>query len=342
VDPADHIWIADTEHDQVLKFSADGTLLRQVGSAGTGPGEFRRPLGIASDAVGNIYVADSLNSRVQKLSPSGVPIGQWGGQGTEPGQFAYPTGIDVGPTGDVYVTDRYNGRIQRFDDSGDLVQVFGQYAPEGGGDPLPAPIAVAADGSVFVEALLRYSDRFELAKFGVDGVLQETFGCPSFDNTGYVADGSELLVSHPGELGNVHEPPTGPVLERYGEGGARCDLPAPFEIAVVSPKRQSPRHLRVRIGCGDSACDATLTGSISSRPAKSTKRRTFAVRKARFSVPAGETQRVRLRVTRRHRLLRLAQMPHFAQHHWAARLSVFAATPSGAYPTSKEFRVRLK
>jgi len=39
-----------------------------LGSQGSGPGQFKNPIGIAVDNAGNIYVTDSVNSNVQKFS----------------------------------------------------------------------------------------------------------------------------------------------------------------------------------------------------------------------------------------------------------------------------------
>ena len=42
------------------------------GSAGSGPGEFFEPRGLASDAEGNMYVAEMVNHRVQVISNDGA------------------------------------------------------------------------------------------------------------------------------------------------------------------------------------------------------------------------------------------------------------------------------
>jgi len=44
-----------------------GKFLAQVGTRGTGPGQFELPTGIAADRDGNIYVADTGNHRIQKF-----------------------------------------------------------------------------------------------------------------------------------------------------------------------------------------------------------------------------------------------------------------------------------
>jgi hypothetical protein len=39
-----------------------------LGRAGTGPGEFDLPHGLALDSQGNLYVCDVMNDRIQKFS----------------------------------------------------------------------------------------------------------------------------------------------------------------------------------------------------------------------------------------------------------------------------------
>ena len=114
-----------------------------IGTAGTGPGEFNLPHGIAVDQSGQVYVIDRENGRVQVFTATGeyvaewndVPggndavidssgvmhvatgpgqiilksldgetLGIWGSRGEEPGQFqGYPHGIWIDSNGDVYV-----------------------------------------------------------------------------------------------------------------------------------------------------------------------------------------------------------------------------------------------
>jgi len=74
VDRDGDLWIADYGRDRVVKLAPDGRLLLSVGIAGTAPGEFVGPKGIAIDPnTGRIYVADTGNARIQRLAPDGTP-----------------------------------------------------------------------------------------------------------------------------------------------------------------------------------------------------------------------------------------------------------------------------
>lgn len=61
---------------RILEYTADGRRVREWGSAGTGPGQFQIPHGIATDGA-TIYVADRTNARIQRFSLEGVYRGEW-------------------------------------------------------------------------------------------------------------------------------------------------------------------------------------------------------------------------------------------------------------------------
>src|SRR5438067_4421858 len=62
---------------RVLEYTSKGERVRQWGSAGTGPGQFRQPHGIAVDDQGIIYVADRQNARLQRFDLNGKYLGEW-------------------------------------------------------------------------------------------------------------------------------------------------------------------------------------------------------------------------------------------------------------------------
>jgi DNA-binding beta-propeller fold protein YncE len=141
------------------------------GSAGTDPGEFNGPAGLALDTAGNVYVADSLNDRVQVFDQNGAFLRQWGGPGTGDGEFDELYGIAVDGS-DVYVTDYQNTRVEKFDTSGTFITSWGTT----GNDPSqfykPEAITTDADGNVYVSD----TGNFRVEKFDADGNYLMTFG----------------------------------------------------------------------------------------------------------------------------------------------------------------------
>ena len=61
---------------RILEYSSDGKRVKVWGSAGTGPGQFQIPHGIAYEG-NTLYVADRGNSRVQRFDLDGHYLGEW-------------------------------------------------------------------------------------------------------------------------------------------------------------------------------------------------------------------------------------------------------------------------
>jgi DNA-binding beta-propeller fold protein YncE len=154
VAPSGEFYVSDGYgNSRVLKYSADGKLLKQWGKKGTGPGEFNLPHAIVLDSKGRVYVGDRENNRIQifdsegkfetewkeggapyglflagdrlfvadgaanwvkVLGPDGKSLGRFGEKGTGPGQFQLPHMLCVDSMGSVYVTEITGKRIQKF------------------------------------------------------------------------------------------------------------------------------------------------------------------------------------------------------------------------------------
>jgi DNA-binding beta-propeller fold protein YncE len=142
IDHAGFVWIAgngDNDH-QVLKFTQDGTFVRQIGRAGrTGGNNNTRLLGQPADMevdpeTNEVYIADGyLNNRIIVFDArTGRYQRHWGAYGERPSdnpnaprQFGNPVHC-VRITNDdlVYVCDRANNRIQVFEKDGTFVREF--------------------------------------------------------------------------------------------------------------------------------------------------------------------------------------------------------------------------
>lgn len=76
--PDGNLLIADGYRNaRILEYTPDGKKVREWGSAGTGPGQFRLPHSIQVDETGIIYVADRENGRVQRFDRGGKYLGEW-------------------------------------------------------------------------------------------------------------------------------------------------------------------------------------------------------------------------------------------------------------------------
>ena len=115
--PGGTVWIADWSHNRVVELNEAGEFLRQVGTGGTGNGQFAHPDGVAVDNHGTVWVGDQSNSRVQGFNQSGEYVTQFGAAGSGAGQFkfSYPVGLAADGRGGIWVTDTNNNRIQKWE-----------------------------------------------------------------------------------------------------------------------------------------------------------------------------------------------------------------------------------
>ncbi|KZE78593.1 hypothetical protein AV654_02245 [Paenibacillus elgii] len=162
VDGSGNVYVSDFYNHRVQKLTvATGVWSewkRSGGGAGSGPGEFNYPSGVAVDGDGNVYVADSNNNRIQKLTAATGVWSEWkrsdGKSGSGLGEFNYPTGVAVDRNGNVYVADMKNHRIQKLTVA---TGVWSEWKKSGGGEgnglgefAEPYHLAVDGDGNVYV------------------------------------------------------------------------------------------------------------------------------------------------------------------------------------------------
>ncbi len=162
----DGLLVADRGSHRVAKLSIGGQPLAQVGSRGTGEGQFIRPTDVAVDRNGFVYVVDTGNHRVQKFDAELKFVKSWGAFGPHPGFFAFPEGIDCFEDR-LYVVDTDNHRVQVFDLEGALLYEWGLHAlaPREGEGKLhyPRDVAVARSPEGLVALVTEpFEDRFQV------------------------------------------------------------------------------------------------------------------------------------------------------------------------------------
>jgi len=143
VDAGGRLWVTNSATNELLLFSADGTLLQRLGHKGRAPGQWDSPRGVAVDADGQVYVADSGNARIQWYSADGKLLGTFGQKGGDPGQFQEPWLVAVSQDGVVIVGERDRSRLQLFSRDGVYLRSFDTESPVDG-------LAVDIAGMVYV------------------------------------------------------------------------------------------------------------------------------------------------------------------------------------------------
>ena len=179
-----NIFVADSGNHTIRKIDNSGTVTTIAGQAmvfgsadGTGSAaRFNRPLGIATDSIGNIFVADTSNYTIRRIDKSGLITtiaGQAGVPGSTDGtgsaaRFGHPNAITTGSLGNgiatdslgnIFVADSDNYTVRKIDSSGAVITIVGESGKSGlvaGNLPgsLPKPIGV----SIFGNTILLSSD----------------------------------------------------------------------------------------------------------------------------------------------------------------------------------------
>src|SRR5439155_9859596 len=97
VDAAGNVYTTEFNGNRIQKFSGAGVGVTsstaplvyrlQFGSTGSGPGQFVRPSGVATNALGNVYVINSCCGQIERFTALGQYLGTFGSAGTGDGKF---------------------------------------------------------------------------------------------------------------------------------------------------------------------------------------------------------------------------------------------------------------
>ena len=102
VAPNGDIFVADghggNSNARIVKFDSNGNYLMDWGSAGSGPGQFNAPHGLAMDSQGRLFVADRSNNRIQIFDQNGNFLDEWH-------QFSRLSGIFIDGNDILYGVD---------------------------------------------------------------------------------------------------------------------------------------------------------------------------------------------------------------------------------------------
>lgn len=191
------LYIADVYNNRISEWALPGsggahlTYSGQIGTKGSGSGQFNFPFGVAVDGQGDLWVTDFNNSRIQKFAPSGAFLAAYGSKGTGNGQFIEPSGIAVNQsTGNVYVSDSGNHRVQEFNSEGTFIRAFGTAGSGAGQFAWPEGIKIDSSGNVWVAD----PNNNRIEKFTATGEYKASYGTAGAGN-GQFKEPSELAFA---------------------------------------------------------------------------------------------------------------------------------------------------
>ena len=172
VDSSGNVYSVEYHNHRILKYNSTGTIIKRIGSYGTGNNNFRYPTKIAVDSNDNIFVLDNYNKRIVSYNSSGNfrCTGKIGGS-------HYPRiydDIDVDSTGRVYVSTDYEQSVFYFTNNCNPDrQTYVRYGTNGprftgkiwlGNNGWPGPMAINEND----EPILKFRSGPTLSKYPND------------------------------------------------------------------------------------------------------------------------------------------------------------------------------
>ncbi len=161
------LYVADSAAHRVWIYGTDGRPAGEIGSRGTGDGEFNFPTHVAVDRNGTVYVVDSLGFRVQVFDRDGRFVRRFGHHGDSAGHFARPKGVALDSDKHVYVVEALFDAVQIFDHEGRFLLSFGERGVAPGQFWLPAGVFIDPDNRVYVADA--YNQRIQIFQYLAGG-----------------------------------------------------------------------------------------------------------------------------------------------------------------------------
>jgi len=156
---------------RVVVYDAVGTPIAAFGSNGDGPGELKRPLGLAVTPAGQLVVGDSGHGRIKIFDLDGTVALEFGDRGSGVGEFVQLDDVAVGTDGIIYASDPYQDWVQTFNPDGTPREVLGTYGDGPGQFMTPTGVAPADSFRRLVVASVN-SSSLQVFRLGDDPVPQ--------------------------------------------------------------------------------------------------------------------------------------------------------------------------
>lgn len=219
-----NLFVADTGNNRVEVFNPEGKPLRAWGVNSALPGQFVRPLGVASAPSGNVMTFEPLgtHSPLSTYSPTFKELRTWtkGGHVVLGHSWFAPTYAAFAPGDTVWVTDRYNDLVRHLGIKGEFLGMVGPEGTEPGRFVEPAGVAVDSSVHLYVAD----SGNHRIEKFASDGrvlaVWRGSKGHPLRRPTGIALDSfGDLYVIEAESQQVIELSPEGSFVRSFGGRG---------------------------------------------------------------------------------------------------------------------------
>jgi sugar lactone lactonase YvrE len=152
-DAAGNLFIADGDHQRVLKIASNGSVTTVPASA------LNLPQGMAEDGAGNLFIADNTSAVVE--IPAGCTSSACQTSIPNPFSFASELGVAVDGAGNLFVGDFLSGRVAEVPANGGPQTIV--YNPGGGSSPVD--LTTDSAGNLFIP------------DYGLQTVVEVPVGC---------------------------------------------------------------------------------------------------------------------------------------------------------------------
>ncbi len=150
VDGRGHVYVLESQADEIRVFDAGGGYIRTIGRRGGGPGEFENPVGMDWDSRGRLWVVDVRNGRYSAFDSSGAYVTQ---RPRLAGFYAVPWPGGFGPEGrllDIGLDPPDKPILVRYDSAGVPVDTVRVPHFEGDVFSIPQRVSVAVPFAPFL------------------------------------------------------------------------------------------------------------------------------------------------------------------------------------------------
>ncbi len=168
------------QNGRIVRYNAEGELLYEFGSVGSGPGQFDLIHGVAIDKQNRIYVSDRRNHRIQIFTERGELLDEWP-------DIWDPVAIMIDVNDHVWILDATLNRILKYNLDGQLLDYFGTYGEASSlGRPgftcsSPAYVALAGLGPDHTGACGGFSLPHQMSVDSEGNLYVAQFGGPWID-----------------------------------------------------------------------------------------------------------------------------------------------------------------
>ncbi len=150
------IYVADSLTNQI-KCYTNSTLVKTIGTKGSGNGQFDFPAGVYVSPAQELFVVDQNNDRVQVFNSTGAFLRVFSLQTTADMMMTNIYGRSQGITGDnagrVYIADAFQCEVKVFDTNGTYLSTIGSFGEWTGLLQSPVSVAMGTDQRLFVASL---------------------------------------------------------------------------------------------------------------------------------------------------------------------------------------------